>query len=611
MRKLTYRYLIVALIVISCSSIAWADADSIVPVPLGEDQYVVSDTIGAYGEALTPDGPLTATERNRIAAARAVSNLANYYVDFWRHGTPEWARNIRISLGYDASQWQLNLNTIQALNDIDYSLDEVAYWALNYASATNTANAGFGYRALSPNHTELFGVNAFYDIQYAIQGVGGYSPSGTHQRVGLGLEYYWKYFQTTVNGYYGLTAPVLVGQAYPYNVWQQVANGADINERVDFGFIKAPWLSGMLTGYKYFGKQGVSNTWGGNLTSCAVSGKLQLTPRLFVSGGYDFGQSSSTFSFSYNIGDAPQPALFGADEVITQNANNDLSYKMLQWPERNNSIVVEQWQQRMPCSIVVPVADNLQQALCGVAVSIVSAPGSAVAVNQTVNTDANGNATFGVPIGQAYVVVMTAPTGYALQAAPLPAINATSTPITTPPVTLTPQSPKTLTIYAQDSQTADPLDGAMVAINGVYVAMQPTSSTGSTTANNIPDVPYSGGSVTLSGYNNFAIGNVGQGVTNITCNMVAMQVASFTVQVTDNNGNNLQGANVQLTPSGGGRSITVVTNASGAGSFSNIPFGNYNISVSCTGYQSATQSAQINSTAPNIPTISLNTNPSA
>ena len=518
----------------------------------------------------------------RLEALHAISNLATYYVEYWNQNNngPAWLKRTQIS-GQFGGTAQWTLSTLQPLNDIEHSLQEVWYVAGNVSSNNATANVGIGYRQMENANSVVYGANAFYDQQFSVSGTSGLTTNG-HQRLGGGLEWFYGPLEFTVNGYYGLSPEIIVGTSYPNNIFQKAANGYDYNLKTDFSYLNLPWLNLTATGYQYFGTQ-ANNTWsGGNLQSGSLNAAINVFPQLVVSVSQDFGLQSTQFGFTLNLGAPPRPALFCADAVINENVATDLSYKMMQMPQRNNNITVEQYQKRMPCTVVVPVADNypVAQPLSGVTVTLTSAPGSAIPTTQTIQSDGNGNATFSVPIAQSYSILVSTPRGYTLPSPPQPVYAAGSTIV--PTVVLVPQSPQQLTFAVTDATSGAALTGVSIAVPLILVPI-PLTNNGSSVVNNVPGgIAYNGGSATLSGYNNTSIPSFVASPTPVAFTMQCNLQATVTGSVTDNNGNVIPGAT--LTLSGVGGNFFDTCDANGNFTISNVPYGTYLAVFAASGY---------------------------
>ena len=551
---------------------------------------------------------------SRLASMRAISSLAEYYVEFWsEENGPAWLKRTQITAQLGSTP-QFTLSTLQPLNDIGHSLHEVWYAVGNISSYNATANVGLGYRQLETDHSVLYGANIFYDQQFIVNGINGYSPSGSHQRLGAGLEWFYGPLELTVNGYYGLSPEIIVGTSYPNNIFQKAANGYDYNLTTDFSYLNVPWLNLTATGYQYFGTQGANNWGGGDFKNYAVSATLNVLPRLTVSVGQDFGQSGMTFGFNYNLGTEPRPSLFNPDEVINESAATDLSYKMMQMPLRNNNITVEQYQRRMPSAVTVPVTDNLGTALTGVAVTLTSAPGATIPTSQTALSDIAGNATFNVPIAQSYAITVTQPTGYLVTANP-GTVNAANNSETTTAVVLTPQNVKTapLMFKVTDSVSTLPLGGVALTVPGILLPIQPTNSSGISTVSNVPDIAYNGGVAAVSGYATTGIPAIAIGVTQVAFTMVSIQQATVTGNITDEStGSSIPNATVKMLLTGSQTGFNTTTDVNGNFTFSNIPYGSYTVTVSATNYQSRSQTQAVNQGAVTIdPPISLTPAPNS
>jgi hypothetical protein len=447
-----------------------------------------------------------------MTSINAANSLANYYVNYWKENSWDWLRRTQFSgeFGYGSPQW--TISTLQPFNNIDASLEKVWYGSGNYATNTSTMNLGVGYRQMNTKHSSVYGANLFYDNQFKVSDLGGGDTGNAmFQRVGLGLEYFTGSLEATVNGYLGISAPVKVGSnnTNTLETWQNVANGIDLSLKSNLDYFNAPWLSLMVTGYQYFGSMTNSvMANGGSFGGIIAQAGWQVTPQLSLNLGRDFGYQSTTVGFSLNMLAAPQPAMLWGDETINTNATKDLSYKVMQQPQRNNTITVEQYTKSQPSyTYVLAVVDNSGQPLVNTPVTVTfpaatAAAATAAATNLisfTATTDANGIARFQYSEKHTGYIGVTVPYGYTC----ISGSAADHTTYVSYDITCTPINPVSVCYIAvSDADTTNPLPGATIAIPGVYVPIVATATTGTYRMNNVPAnaAGYTGGTVAKSGY---------------------------------------------------------------------------------------------------------------
>jgi hypothetical protein len=334
-----------------------------------------------------PNNTSTATspifaDNSGSAAGTAADQLSNYYFNQYKNSLGfDWLKTTSVNFSAfngNAPQW--NFNTFQPLTLKD-NLDNFLFAQGQYGTINNTINVGLGYRSMNQDKSSMYGVNLFCDWQTTVQGENGYNPNGTHTRVGAGLEYFFGSMETRLNGYYGVSPDVQIGDnGLGTSVWQHVAPGADLSVGTDFSFWNAPWFKLTATG-SYYGQtqNGTINGYSGSPLYANITAALQVIPQLSINGGGTFGnggQSNANIGFQFNLLAPPQPALFVADPTINQLAATDISYKMLQPVQRNNTITVERYTQFASGTIIgtvtgLPDTDgtNLTATLGGVTVN--------------------------------------------------------------------------------------------------------------------------------------------------------------------------------------------------------------------------------------------------
>ena len=276
--------------------------------------------------------------------------LSNYYFDqYMRAQGWRWMETTQINFGvFSGNSPSFGVNTFQPLT-LKSELDRFMFAQGQYQTANNTLNVGLGYRGMNGAHSSLYGVNLFYDWQLSVAGSNGYSPTGTHYRAGLGVEYFTGSLEFRANGYYGLsdrvqTSLAASGQAQ----FEKVVPGADLSLASDFSFVNAPWLKLGVTG-NYYKQQTAGSTingYSGSPLYAEVNASLQVMPQLNISGRLSFGNgaaSNSSLGVQFNLLAPPQPAMLLSDPNINALASTDISYKMLQPVQRNNVITVEKF----------------------------------------------------------------------------------------------------------------------------------------------------------------------------------------------------------------------------------------------------------------------------
>lgn len=295
--------------------------------------------------------PVFVNNSNQAVLGTADS-LSNYYLNYYKNGTGwDWLRTTNINFSvFSGNIPQWNINTFQPLT-LKSKLDSFWFAQGQYGTGNNTANVGVGYRTMNAERSNMYGFNLFYDWQMTVQGENGYNPNGSHMRIGAGIEYFTGSIESRLNAYFGgLTDDVQVGYKDPYSgqaAFQTVAPGMDLTVGTDFSFWDAPWLKLAATGSWYSQQHGGTiNGYNGSPLYATINAYLQVTPQLQINGGGSFGSgnpSNANIGFQFNLLAPPQPALVMGDPAINKGAAKDISYKMLEPVQRNNTITVERY----------------------------------------------------------------------------------------------------------------------------------------------------------------------------------------------------------------------------------------------------------------------------
>ena len=457
------------------------------------------------------------------------NTLANYYINYWKNNSWDWLRRTQFSGSFaNGSSPQWAFSTIQPFNNIDNSLEKVWYGSGGYTANTSTMNLGMGYRQMNSKHSNVYGANLFYDNQFNISDLGnGATSNAMFQRLGLGLEYFTGSIEATVNGYLGISAPVMVANNVSYQTWQNVANGVDVNLKSNFDYFQAPWLNLTLTGYQYFGSMPNSvMANGGNFGGLAAQLGWQVTPQLSLNVGQDFGRQTTTAGFNLNLLAAPQPATFFSDQTINNNATKDLSYKMMQQPQRSITIAVEQYTKNNSATVTLTFTDENDQPLANMPVSLTPrvATGAVAAVGGsglTAVTNVMGIAVFNYVTPGDYAVGL--PSGYSYLASYItvvagqPAFAIVASVI---------NPSEFVDIQVRDAQ-GNALTNATVTVENIYVPIKKLSN-GWFTIDYLPAGSYSG-TASCAGYADttfsFWVGAGGRGHEWVTLNKAVSSIA--------------------------------------------------------------------------------------
>ena len=298
---------------------------------------------------------------------QAVNGLGSYYANYMKNLGEGWVANTDFNLSatnFDSwNDLQARITTLQPFSS-KFSFDDrhFSFWQLSagYQNSSFTGNLGVGYRVLNDSKSQMYGVNLFYDAGWlnnsfvAPAGYANYKASEStpvHQRIGMGLEYFWNLFELRANGYYAFSDAQLLGTATQtvgttmnsFNFYEKAANGFDLSASSQLPFL--PWLKANVAGYRYFADSN-QTAYRGNLNGWYIGGSAQLTPGLRIDGGYDTGGKNGYVAANYNMLALPQPSLLWSDDTINAYSQYNVSNKYLNKVQRDNNITTVSYVQQ-------------------------------------------------------------------------------------------------------------------------------------------------------------------------------------------------------------------------------------------------------------------------
>ena len=185
-------------------------------------------------------------------------------------------------------------------------------------------NLGFGYRKLSIDKSNLFGINFFLDNDFQAE----------HQRASIGLEAKGAYLDLSVNSYYALTDP----KTYK-GTKEEVLSGNTINLASQIPY--APWAKLNLQSYSWDNVKASSDTKGYTLGL-----ESYLTPSLILELKNDNNDNDAVDDeFSYKLTYIYPPR---NDGKSMQDGFSNLAFekqnmesKLKEKVKRDNNIVIE------------------------------------------------------------------------------------------------------------------------------------------------------------------------------------------------------------------------------------------------------------------------------
>ena len=491
---------------------------------------------------------------------------------FWRDGKkngPEWLKTTDLTFSFtDNYKTEYALTTIQPFGQADKE-GQLWFWQGRYARQssdhTSTANLGIGWRKLSADKQQLYGLNMFYDYGFP------YNLS----RVGVGAEYFNKLAEYRVNVYQPLSGDRLTGVAdepdgilYSYI---RAVRGFDYEAGTSFSH--APWLHLYAAGYFY------DNEYQSNETGYRLRSVMQFTPRFSAEIGYNQSNLSGGNFYgkvSCELADRFGPSLSSGRQETGKAV--DLTGKLLQKVERDNTIKTERFTRFVAYSgsIQVHVTNSGNVPLPG---AQVQACQNGVAIGRAATTDASGNALIGGITAGVYTVRVSYSTYSNDSGAITVGQNQTAGTTVSLPV---PVGSATVTVTSGGS-----------AVSGATVTVDGTSLTGTTDTNGQVTI----GNITVGSYTFTASKNGYTGATSASTAIsnggtatvgiaITQQYGSATITVTSG-GSGVSGATVTVNGTG----LSGTTDTNGQVTISNIPVGSYTFTASKTGYTGATSAS--------------------
>ena len=185
-------------------------------------------------------------------------------------------------------------------------------------------NLGFGYRKLSYDKSNLFGVNVFLDNDFEAE----------HQRGSIGLEAQGAYLDLSVNSYYALTnSKNYKGSA------EEVLSGQTINLASQIPY--APWAKLNLQSYSWENVKASTDTKG-----YILGIESYLTPSLALEIKNDYNDNDSvedelTYKLTYNY--PPRSDGKSMQDGLSKLAfeKQNMEAKLKDKVKRDNNIVIE------------------------------------------------------------------------------------------------------------------------------------------------------------------------------------------------------------------------------------------------------------------------------
>ncbi|MDR3560643.1 MAG: inverse autotransporter beta domain-containing protein [Negativicutes bacterium] len=286
---------------------------------------------GMAGQIISSQGTLTTTGVGNALISDQINNLTK------SKNTPDWLK--RTDLGFQLQDGIKPLYFIQTIQPLGPMTNKVTnFWQFRYGddlSAGTVMNLGFGNRVLSNDKKSMFGENVFYDRGFRYG----------HERVGAGLEYFQGLGEYRVNYYRAISGEKLIDATN--QIYEQALSGYDLE--VGTSIANAPWAKIYIRGYHWNGVVGLPgiNGWQERMV-------LQVFPQLQLEFGYigaNEGNGVDTFGgryvkLMYNLG-AKAQAMFEHNKPVFRTGDDvTVEGKRLEKVERQNDIIVEDYQKR-------------------------------------------------------------------------------------------------------------------------------------------------------------------------------------------------------------------------------------------------------------------------
>lgn len=287
---------------------------------------VSESVVTTIGSSVDEDGSINGHELSNNLVNQGISSAINNATK--DENAPEWLKRTDIQIQFKEN-WKpvYAIETIQPLNQKEYSVVFSQFRLANTSELGTTANIGFGYRKMNQDKTSLYGVNTFYDHAF----------KHDHARVGMGLEYFNGLSEFRANMYHGVSDEKKVDEKY--NIFEKVVDGYDIELATSLK--NAQWAKIYVQGYCWNYK------YAADIKGYKVGTELQLTPRLSLDFGYDKNNSQSGEGYAkvmYTLGNKDMPSWRGEKQApVEMMSAPTVEHKMLQKVRRENDIRVERY----------------------------------------------------------------------------------------------------------------------------------------------------------------------------------------------------------------------------------------------------------------------------
>jgi len=272
----------------------------------------------------------SAEEVDNTPAVDFLNNLIPSYLNEIGEGAPEWLERTDFSIKFEETFKPLwTIETIQPFYQTPDTLRHTIFFQGRYAhdSATDTVNAGLGYRYLHPSEYWLLGVNSFYDHEFEHR----------HERASIGGEILGQFASVHGNFYNALSGRRFFTEPGNISVTERALDGWDVE-----GQMQVPFMPWMYLGVKAFEWNGKTRS---DLDGLQYSLNLNITKNIEVDMGYiDDNESENKFiKIGFNYGGPKRIEHTMVKNFIMPKffTNRNLKNQTLQKVRRNHNIVVE------------------------------------------------------------------------------------------------------------------------------------------------------------------------------------------------------------------------------------------------------------------------------
>ncbi len=259
--------------------------------------------------------------------------------------TPGWLRRTSFNVEVETGRHPyLYLETVQPIHQ-SYDKTNTFFYQprVSISAGDYTYNLGFGYRKLFSDNL-LVGTNIFFD----------YEDLHEHWRTGMGFEALGQRYEARLNSYFGLSSKRIVEEGSGIMIFEEVADGFDIELGSAIPYV--PWLKLYGSYFWYdFDKSSDKSGWKSRLEAKLTDwstidlyvwddnkGETEIGGKIAVNIPFDNWRDIKN---CFKLSDKPFQ-------------EKDLTKYTLIPVERNFEIIVEKWSENDTGNVVVAIGRN-------------------------------------------------------------------------------------------------------------------------------------------------------------------------------------------------------------------------------------------------------------